>query len=163
MPAGEMVHRGQRGVPAPRIVVAEDTRYMQDLIGLVLRLQGFEAVGAADGEAALQVILSEGADGLVSDLEMPCLGGLRLCRVLRALRASAALPIVVFTGVGDDDARLGALREMDAVRILHKPQGLHDIAPALLAMMPTAVTGHKVRTISPLQIARTSSAPLDRG
>ena len=160
MPAGEMVHRGKRGALPPRIVVTEDTRYLQDLIGLLLRLQGFETVGAADGEAALEVILSEGADGLVSDLEMPGLDGLRLCRVLRALRASAALPIVVFTGVDEHDVRLGPLREMDAVRILHKPQGLHDIAPALLAMMPTAVTGHGVRTISPLSIARTSLAPL---
>jgi DNA-binding response OmpR family regulator len=160
MPAGEMVHRGKRGARPPRIVVTEDTRYLQDLIGLLLRLQGFETVGAADGEAALEMILSEGADGLVSDLEMPGLDGLRLCRVLRALRASAALPIVVFTGVDEDDVRLSPIREMDAVRILHKPQGLHDIAPALLAMMPTAVTGHKVRTISPVPLARTSLAPL---
>jgi CheY-like chemotaxis protein len=41
---------------------------------------------------------------------MPSLDGLMLCRVLRGLRAHIALPIVVFTGVGEADPCLLPLR-----------------------------------------------------
>jgi DNA-binding response OmpR family regulator len=136
----------QREAPRPRIVVADDSPYMRDLIALALGLHGLDAVGAVDGEAALAVILSEGADGLVSDLPMPGLDGLRLCRMLRALRASEGLPVVIFSGVGERDPRLQSLRELGDVRILHKPSGLQAIAPAFIEMLPARVTGRRVRT-----------------
>jgi DNA-binding response OmpR family regulator len=124
-------------VQRPRIVVAEDSCYLRDLIALVLAHRGFDVVATSDGEAALASILSEGADGLVSDLSMPRLDGLALCRVLRALRAYTMLPIVVFTGAERDDARLGLLNDMTPLQIVAKPMGLHGIAPALRRMLAT--------------------------
>ena len=140
MPTALTPHQ-RRAAPPPRIVVVDDSAYLQELIALTLRLQGFDVVVAVDGEAALATILSEGADGLVSDFHMPGLDGLSLCRVLRALRAYTALPIVVFTGVGDADPALLPLRDFDVLRVLHKPAGLREIAPALIEMMSTNVTG----------------------
>jgi DNA-binding response OmpR family regulator len=124
----------------PRIVVAEDAEYMRDLVGMMLRHQGFDVVAVADGNAALESILAEGADALVSDLNMPGLDGLTLIRVLRSLRASSALPIVVFTGVGAGEPRLATLREFSGLHILNKPMGLHDLAPLLHEMLATPET-----------------------
>jgi DNA-binding response OmpR family regulator len=140
MPDTPTISRG-RGTPPPRVVVADDSLEMCGLVALMLRSRGFDVVAAPDGDAALAAILSDGADGLVSDFQMPGLDGLTLCRVLRSLRASAALPIVIFTGVEDADPRLLPLRDLDEVRILHKPMGLREIAPALIEMMPVTVTG----------------------
>jgi two-component system response regulator MprA len=122
-------------VQRPRIVVAEDNEALRDLIALVLEHRGFDVVATSDGEAALASILAEGANGLVSDLTMPRLDGLALCRVLRALRAYTALPIVVFTGVDRDDPRLRPLHNMNELQILAKPMGLQGIAPALHRML----------------------------
>jgi DNA-binding response OmpR family regulator len=133
-----------RAAPPPRIVVADDSIEVRDLVALVLRSRGFDVVVATDGDAALAHILSDGADGLVSDFQMPGLDGLTLCRVLRGLRAYAALPIVVFTGMRDDDSRLLPLRDINELRILHKPMGLREIAPALIEMIPTTLTGFHV-------------------
>src|SRR5579872_3878101 len=130
-----------RGAPPPRIVVADDDIDIRDLVAFMLRSRGFDIVVASDGDAALAAILSDGADALVSDFQMPGLGGLTLCRVLRSLRAYAALPIVMFTGVKDDDPRLLPLHEINELRILHKPMGLRDIAPALIEMIPTNLSG----------------------
>jgi len=69
-----------------------------------------------------------------------------LCRVLRALRASAALPIVVFTGVGENDVRLAALRDINDIRVLHKPMGLGEIARTLMEMIPTTASGFGAAT-----------------
>src|SRR5471032_2911329 len=116
-----------RGGGAPRIVAADDSVAMRELIALMLRSRGFDVVVASDGEAALAAILSDGVDGLVSDVQMPGLDGLTLCRVLRGLRAYAALPIVVFTGVAVTDPCLLHLRDINELRILHKQLGLREI------------------------------------
>jgi CheY-like chemotaxis protein len=107
----------------------------------MLRSRGFDVVVASDGDAALAAILTDGADGLVSDVQMPGLDGLTLCRVLRGLRAYAALPIVVFTGLAEADPFLLPLRDINELRILHKPLGLREIAPAFMEMIPTTPTG----------------------
>jgi CheY-like chemotaxis protein len=149
----------------PRIVVAEDAEYMRDLVGLLLRHQGFEVVAVADGSAALESILAEGADGLVSDLDMPGLDGLTLTRVLRSLRASSALPIVVFTGVEAGDSRLATLREFSGLHILSKPMGLHDIAPLLHEALATPKAlrrtgaGHRSKTSGTSPASMSAGSP----
>jgi CheY-like chemotaxis protein len=133
-----------RGVPPPRIVVADDDADLRDLIALMLRSRGFDIVAASNGDTALAAILVDGADGLVSDLQMPGIDGLTLCRVLRGVRDYALLPIVVFTGVAENDPCLLPLRDIHEVRILHKPMGLREIAPALLEMIPATIAGFGV-------------------
>jgi CheY-like chemotaxis protein len=133
-----------RGVPPPRIMVADDDADLRDLIALMLRSRGFDVVAAPNGDTALAAILVDGADGLVSDFQMPGIDGLTLCRVLRGLRDYALLPIVVFTGVAENDPCLVPLRGINEVRILHKPMGLREIAPALLEMIPATITGFGV-------------------
>jgi DNA-binding response OmpR family regulator len=124
--------------------VADDDIDIRDLVALMLRSRGFDVVVASGGDAALAAILSDGADGLVCDFQMPGLGGLTLCRVLRGLRAYTALPIVMFTGVGDGDPRLLPLRDIKELRILYKPMGLSEIASALIEMIPTTLHGFEV-------------------
>jgi two-component system, chemotaxis family, chemotaxis protein CheY len=147
----------------PRIVVAEDAEYMRDLLALLLRHEGFEVVAVAGGDAALASIVEEGADALVSDLNMPGLDGLTLTRVLRSLRASAALPIVVFTGVEAGDPRLDALREFSALRILSKPMALRDIAPLLHGMLAIPDPGPRTRVGDLAQTSGTSAQSMSAG
>jgi DNA-binding response OmpR family regulator len=144
MPDSQTISRS-RGAPPPRIVVADDSLEMCGLVALMLRTRGFDVVVAPDGDAALAAILSDGADGLVSDFQMPGLDGLTLARVLRGLRAYAMLPIVIFTGIEDRDPRLRPLLDIAELRILHKPMGLREVAPALIEMIPTNVTGAGTR------------------
>jgi len=140
--------------------VADDDVDLRELIAIMLRSRGFDVVVAPDGEAALAVILSDGADGLVSDFQMPGLDGLTLCRVLRGLGAYMALPIVMFTGIGVADPRLLPLRDMNEVRILHKPMGLREIGPALTEMIPTAVNGCGVAMLADVGAPGMSAATM---
>jgi CheY-like chemotaxis protein len=137
------VQRGPRapnsrlGVSPARVVVVDDGVEARNVVALLLQHDGFDVVTAADGDAALATILSDGADAIVSDLQMPGLDGLTLCRVLRSWRASQAIPIVVFTGAPREDPRLAALRELSGVTVLHKPMGLREISPVLSSMLAT--------------------------
>lgn len=125
-------------------MVADDNIDIGGLVALTLRSRLFDVVVASGDDAALAAILSEGADRLVSDFQMPGLDGLRLCRVLRGLRAYTGLPIVMFTGVGDGDPRLLPLPDINELRTLHKPIGLREIVPALIEMIPTIGIGSGV-------------------
>jgi DNA-binding response OmpR family regulator len=129
-------------------VVSDDDVDLRELIAIMLRSRGFDVVMAPDGYAALALILSDGADGLVSDFQMPGLDGLALCRLLRGLPASASLPIVMFTGVGVGDPRLLPLHDINDLRILHKPMGLREIAPALIEMIPATATSFEERILT---------------
>ena len=146
-----------RGAKPSRIVVADDNADLRELIAIMLRSRGFDVVMAADGYAALALILSDGADGLVSDFQMPGLDGLALCRLLRGLRASAALPIVMFTGVAVGDPRLLPLHDINELRILQKPMGLREIAPALIEMIPVTATGFGERIHADVGVPGTSA------
>lgn len=128
----------ERTEPAPRIVVADDCADERDLLALMLQHHGFDVVMADDGDVALEAILAGGADALVSDLQMPRLDGLTLCRTLRSLRAYATLPIVVFTGADSHDPRLMPLHDIEVLRVLGKPTGLREIVPALVEMLATS-------------------------
>jgi len=135
----------------------DDDIDMRELIALTLRHRGFDVVAVGDGTAAMATIVSDGVDALVTDLQMPGYDGVTLCRSLRALRISPALPIVVFTGVGRNDARLDALRDLSDIRVLHKPMGLGQIAPTLIEMIPTAaLDSTSLRTLAHLSGMRAS-------
>jgi CheY-like chemotaxis protein len=121
--------------PPYRVVVAEDRSDIRRLLVLTLERHGFEAVAAADGLEALRLIVADGAHALVSDLEMPHLSGLALCRALRALESYAMLPVILYTGAGRDDVRLRSAAEISMLRVMHKPTELLDIVPALIDML----------------------------
>ena len=85
--------------PAPlRILLADDSLSVRRILGRSLAREGCEVVTAADGQAALETLLSGGVfDALLTDLEMPRLGGFGLIERLRSYPPTAALPICVMT------------------------------------------------------------------
>ena len=86
---------------AKRILLVEDERHIRILVGSILRRKGYETVEAANGIEALQHLSEEQAfDLIITDLQMPQLGGAPLLRALR--RRSPDTPIIVisaYTGV----------------------------------------------------------------
>ena len=78
-----------------RILVAEDDANIRKLLCVVLRQNGFEALQAGDGVAALDLMDREHIDLAVVDVMMPRMDGCELTRQLRA--AWRALPILMVT------------------------------------------------------------------
>lgn len=82
-----------------RILVAEDDRSANKLISAVLRKDGHEVLSAADGQEALDILESERADLIVSDVMMPRVDGIELVRRLR--EAKWDIPILMLTARQD--------------------------------------------------------------
>ena len=81
-----------------RVLVAEDEALIAMSLADLLEAEGYEVALAPDGADALDAArrLGDALDVLVTDLNMPRLGGEDLIRALRAERPG--LPIVVVTG-----------------------------------------------------------------
>jgi two-component system, chemotaxis family, sensor kinase CheA len=101
---------------APTILVAEDSFTARELQRSILETAGYRVLTARDGREALDVLGREpGIALVVTDLEMPQLGGLELTRAIRADPVRSSLPVVVVTAHGSqDDVRRGIEAGADA-------------------------------------------------
>src|SRR6516165_7911956 len=81
--------------PAPRVVVADDSALMRQIVSSSLKKAGIQVVGsAADGDQALALCEREHPDAMTLDLAMPGLDGIGVLRKLKQ-RRGPALPVVV--------------------------------------------------------------------
>jgi CheY-like chemotaxis protein len=73
----------------------------REVMARLLRLSGYRAVTAADGDSALKVIESDPPDLVLLDLMMPHMNGLDVLRRLRSDERWESLPVVLFTAVSE--------------------------------------------------------------
>ncbi len=81
-----------------RILVVDDDPALAEMLGIVLRGEGFTPLFVADGDRALAVFRDSKPDLVLLDLMLPGLGGLDVCK---AIRAESGVPIVMLTAKGD--------------------------------------------------------------
>ena len=99
-----------------KILVVEDSFIVRELQRCVLESAGHDVVTASDGREALDALTKDEAIELVvTDLEMPRLGGLDLTRAIRADQHRSSLPVVMVTSRGsEEDRRRGMEAGVDA-------------------------------------------------
>jgi two-component system response regulator MtrA len=67
-----------------RILVVDDDTALAEMIGIVLRTEGFEPVFCADGAVAVDAWRSEKPDLVLLDLMLPGMDGIEICTRIRA-------------------------------------------------------------------------------
>ena len=85
---------GSRG----RVLVVDDDAALSEMLGIVLRGEGFEPVFCADGAVALDAFRDSRPDLVLLDLMLPGRDGVDVCR---AIRAESGTPIVMLTAKSD--------------------------------------------------------------
>ena len=115
-----------------RVLIVDDDRKILDLLVELLELEGYEIATALDGSEAFELALSFDPDVVVSDVVMPVLGGLELCRRLKEDSRTAYIPVLLVSGrIPSDDAGIEGLHA-GADDYLDLPfrnhcQGLRDV------------------------------------
>ncbi len=144
-PVNSEVHRGQH------IVVADDNSLVRELYLAHFRASGAEALGAPDGQAALDLVAQNPSiDVLVIDLAMPKMDGAEVTQKLRAA-GRTALRIVGASAHADAADRDRALQAgMDA--FLVKPVQLRDLSEAV-AHRRLPPIGESIRSPAPAELA----------
>jgi CheY-like chemotaxis protein len=92
-----------------RILFAEDSAVTRSLILHVLVELGYQVTAARDGKEALELLRERGADLVLTDLDMPVVGGVELIRRLRSSEIWGKLPILVLSTRGSEADRRRAL------------------------------------------------------
>lgn len=93
---------------ARKIVVADDTDVVRDVVVRVLGNFGYTCFPAMDGLEALRLVRRENPDLLLCDLRMPNLDGLGVLKQVR--QEYPDLPVIVMSGEGLLDDAIGALQ-----------------------------------------------------
>jgi two-component system response regulator MtrA len=81
-----------------RVLVVDDDVALAEMLGIVLRGEGFEPVFCADGASALAAFRDSRPDLVLLDLMLPGRDGIDVCR---AIRAESGVPIVMLTAKSD--------------------------------------------------------------
>jgi len=81
-----------------RILVVDDDTALAEMIGIVLRTEGFEPVFCADGAQALDVFKSSKPDLVLLDLMLPGKDGIEVCA---EIRAESGVPVIMLTAKSD--------------------------------------------------------------
>src|SRR5262245_463845 len=89
-----------------KILVVDDEAQIMRVLRHILGACGYSVRTAEDGEAALEVFHEWPADLVVTDLQMPKMDGLELCRRLRTI---SPVPIIILSVRNEESAIVEAL------------------------------------------------------
>lgn len=81
-----------------RVLVVDDDEALAEMIGIVLRNDGFEPIFCNNGAEALETFRESDPDLVLLDLMLPGVDGIEICR---QIRAESDLPIVMLTAKSD--------------------------------------------------------------
>jgi PAS domain S-box-containing protein len=86
-----------------RVLIVDDDQRILDLLVELLEVEGYEVASAPDGAEAFELAHSFDPDVVVSDVVMPVVGGLELCRRLKEDRRTAYVPVLLISGIRKSD------------------------------------------------------------
>ena len=92
--------------PRPHILVVDDEPQITRVLRTSLNAQGYEIRAANDGETALEIAKDFVPDLVITDLAMPRMNGIELCR---RLRQTSQVPIIVLSVRGEERSKVEAL------------------------------------------------------
>src|SRR5882672_1323804 len=120
-----------------RILVVDDEPQITRVLRRGLTAHRYDVRVAADGEAALELFGDWKPDLVVTDLSMPNMGGLELCRRLRLI---SNVPIIVLSVKGDERLKVEAL-DAGADDYVTKPFGMDELLARVRATLRRVPSG----------------------
>ncbi len=126
-----------RGIPDPstgpptRVLVVDDEESARRAVAQGLREFGWEVMEAADGLSGLEAAIRGTPEVVLLDLRLP---GLEGEQVLRRLRQTSRVPVIVISAKREEDDRVAAL-DMGADDYLVKPFTVRELAARIRAVL----------------------------
>ena len=118
------------------ILVADDDSDIRDLLTVTLESAGFRAVTAKDGHTAARILTVAQPAGLITDIQMPAVNGLELCRRARLDPAGRTMAILVMSANTHAYAAEAGL-DAGADRYLAKPLSPRRLVAEMRELLAT--------------------------
>jgi DNA-binding response OmpR family regulator len=119
-----------------RILVADDELDIRRLVTFTLQRRGHDVLPAANGDEAIALTRRERPDLIVLDVMMPGRGGLDVTRELAADPATASIPVILLSALGQA-GEVAAGLATGARAYLVKPFAPADLADRVGAILAT--------------------------
>src|SRR5579862_6677766 len=114
-----------------KVLVVDDEPQITRVLRTVLTSQGYQVKTAAEGEAAMQNFSDWRPELVITDLVMPHMDGVELCRRIRAI---SAVPIIVLSVKGEERTKVDAL-DSGADDYVTKPFGIDELLARVRAAL----------------------------
>ena len=125
----------------PRILVVDDEPQLTRVLRTGLTSRGYEVRAAADGLSGIETFNDWHPDLVITDLAMPNVDGLELCRRLRRI---SQVPIIVLSAKGEEKTKVAAL-DLGADDFVTKPFGIDELLARVRASLRRASTQTKTQ------------------
>lgn len=96
----------------PKIMIVEDDTVIREIYLLKFELEGYEVMGAENGQQALEVLKTYQPDIILLDMMMPIMGGLEFMRQMQGVDHD--MQVIVFSNISAPD-QMQAVMELGAV------------------------------------------------
>lgn len=117
-----------------KVLVVDDEENIRMLIRFNLEKAGYEVLEAADGKEALGLAQKSLPDIIILDLMLPGMDGLEVCRNLKQVPRTAALPIIMLTAKSDEIDKVIGL-ELGADDYMAKPFSQRELLARIKAVL----------------------------
>lgn len=117
-----------------KILVVDDEPQILRVLRMSLKAHHFDIRTASDGEAALDLFQDWSPDLVITDLSMPLMNGLQLCREIRKI---AETPIIILSVKGEEKTKVEAL-DAGADDYITKPFGIDELLARVRATLRRA-------------------------
>src|SRR5712675_912587 len=124
------------------ILVVDDEAQITRVLKTTLSSQGYGIRTASDGEEALLLMKDWAPDLVVTDLRMPNMDGLELCR---RIRSESHIPIIVLSVKGEETIKVEAL-DAGADDYITKPFSVNELLARVRATLRRASTAQQQET-----------------
>ncbi len=135
------------------ILVVEDDLDIQQLVSYNLIKAGFNVTCADTGEEGLDLLDREHFDTIILDLMLPGKSGLEVCRIVRQLKDSKSIPIIMLTAKGEEEDIVAGL-ESGADDYVTKPFSPKVLIARIHAILHRGLQEHTAES-------ETSSDPIN--
>lgn len=126
-------------MPREKVLIVEDERSLTELLSYNLEREGYQVMVAHDGRDGLRKAQTTLPDLIVLDLMLPGLGGLEICRELRASQHAAKIPILMLTARAEETDQIVGFA-VGADDYVTKPFSVKVLLQRIKVLLRRAVT-----------------------
>ncbi len=112
----------------PTILVVDDTALARESVARLLEYEGFRTIRACNGKEGWAMMYNDTPDLILLDLMMPEMDGITFLKMLRRHILWKDMPVIVLTGVADDDKLVSRAWELKVSDLVPKASfGFEDL------------------------------------
>ncbi len=129
--------RKAAGIVSTKLLIVDDEPLTVDMLQTFLQINGYECIGAYNGEDGLILCQVEQPELLILDLMLPDIEGFEVCRRIRTapeMKQFATMPVLVLSARAEDGARRRAM-EAGANAYMNKPPRFAELLNELNRLM----------------------------